>query len=67
MTIRRSWQYALMLAMALAAGHSIGAVIVITVLDALSRAGSERLIIDLVRLPDAGQRRETANYQGIGW
>ena len=37
------------------------------VLDALSRAGSERLIIDLVRLPDAGQRRETANYQGIGW
>ncbi len=37
------------------------------VLEALSRAGSERLIIDLVRLPDAGRRREAANYQGIGW
>jgi GDP-mannose 6-dehydrogenase len=37
------------------------------VVDVLARAGSERLIIDLVRLPNAGQLRGTPNYQGIGW
>ena len=37
------------------------------VLEVLGRAGAERLIIDLVRLPDADQRRGTPNYQGIGW
>ena len=37
------------------------------VVDALARAGADRLIIDLVRLPNAGQLRETPNYQGIGW
>ena len=36
-------------------------------LEVLGRAGAERLIIDLVRLPDADQRRGTPNYQGIGW
>jgi len=37
------------------------------VVDVLARAGSERVIIDLVRLPNAGQLRGTPNYQGIGW
>ncbi len=37
------------------------------VVDALALAGADRLIIDLVRLPDAGQLRGTPNYQGIGW
>jgi GDP-mannose 6-dehydrogenase len=37
------------------------------VVDVLARAGSERLIIDLVRLPNAVQLRATPNYQGIGW
>lgn len=37
------------------------------VVDAVSRAGAERLIIDLVRLPNAAQLRGTPNYQGIGW
>jgi GDP-mannose 6-dehydrogenase len=37
------------------------------VVDAISRLGSERLIIDLVRLPNAGQLRGKPNYQGIGW
>jgi GDP-mannose 6-dehydrogenase len=37
------------------------------VVDAISRIGSERLIIDLVRLPNAGQLRGQPNYQGIGW
>lgn len=37
------------------------------VVEAMSRAGADRLIVDLVRLPDAVRLRETANYQGIGW
>jgi GDP-mannose 6-dehydrogenase len=37
------------------------------VVDAISRLGSERLVIDLVRLPNAGELRGTPNYQGIGW
>jgi GDP-mannose 6-dehydrogenase len=37
------------------------------VVDAIARAGSDRLIIDLVRLPNAGQLRGAPNYQGIGW
>ncbi|MCW2589351.1 MAG: GDP-mannose dehydrogenase [Mycobacterium sp.] len=37
------------------------------VVDAIARAGSDRFIVDLVRLPDAEQLRGAANYQGIGW
>jgi GDP-mannose 6-dehydrogenase len=37
------------------------------VVDAISRVGSECLIIDLVRLPDAAHLRGRSNYQGIGW
>jgi GDP-mannose 6-dehydrogenase len=37
------------------------------VVEAIARAGADRLIIDLVRLPDAGQLRGAPNYQGIGW
>jgi GDP-mannose 6-dehydrogenase len=37
------------------------------VVDAIARAGSARLIIDLVRLPDAEILRESPNYTGIGW
>jgi GDP-mannose 6-dehydrogenase len=37
------------------------------VVDAVAKADSDRLIIDLVRLPDAAQLRESSNYQGIGW
>jgi GDP-mannose 6-dehydrogenase len=37
------------------------------VVDAIARAGSDRLIVDLVRLPNAGQLRGAPNYQGIGW
>lgn len=37
------------------------------VVEVISRAGPERLIIDLVRLPNAAQLRGTPNYQGIGW
>jgi len=37
------------------------------VVEAVSRAGAQRLIIDLVRLPDAAQLRGTPTYQGIGW
>jgi GDP-mannose 6-dehydrogenase len=36
------------------------------VLDALTRAG-DRIILDLVRLPDAQQRRSQPGYIGIGW
>jgi GDP-mannose 6-dehydrogenase len=36
------------------------------VLDILDKAG-ERPIVDLVRVPDAEQRRETENYLGLGW
>ncbi|SCX07138.1 nucleotide sugar dehydrogenase [Mycolicibacterium fluoranthenivorans] len=37
------------------------------VIDAIARAGSDQLIVDLVRLPNAGHLRGTPNYQGIGW
>ena len=37
------------------------------VVDAIARAGSDRFIVDLVRLPDAGALRAAPNYQGIGW
>ena len=37
------------------------------VVDAIARAASDRLIIDLVRLPNAGQLRGGPNYRGIGW
>ncbi|MEO3853617.1 nucleotide sugar dehydrogenase [Acrocarpospora sp. B8E8] len=37
-----------------------------TVLSALDAAG-DRTIIDLVRLPDAAQRRELPGYVGLGW
>lgn len=37
------------------------------VVDAVARAGTERVIIDLVRLPNAAQLRMSPNYQGIGW
>lgn len=37
------------------------------VVEAISRARSDQLIIDLVRLPDAEVMRENRNYRGIGW
>lgn len=37
------------------------------VVDAIARAGSDRLIIDLVRLPDATALRGQSNYEGIAW
>jgi GDP-mannose 6-dehydrogenase len=37
------------------------------VIDAIARAGSDRLIIDLVRLPNAAQLRGRPNYRGISW
>ncbi|RZT25353.1 GDP-mannose 6-dehydrogenase [Mycobacterium sp. BK558] len=37
------------------------------VVDAIARAGSDRFIVDLVRLPNAEQLRGAQNYQGIGW
>jgi GDP-mannose 6-dehydrogenase len=37
------------------------------VIEAIARAASDRLIIDLVRLPNAGQLRGGLNYRGIGW
>src|SRR4051794_2874847 len=36
------------------------------VLDALSAPGN-RIVVDLVRLPDAEARRATEGYQGLGW
>lgn len=36
------------------------------VLDILDRAG-DRTVVDLVRVPDAEQRRENAGYLGLGW
>jgi GDP-mannose 6-dehydrogenase len=36
------------------------------VLEALSAAG-DRLVVDLVRLPDAVARRTNDGYQGLGW
>jgi GDP-mannose 6-dehydrogenase len=37
------------------------------VVEAIDHAGPDQLIIDLVRLPDAGALRSEPNYQGIGW
>jgi GDP-mannose 6-dehydrogenase len=37
------------------------------VVRAVDRAGDSRLVIDLVRLPGADQRRAGAGYEGIGW
>lgn len=37
------------------------------VVAALDGATGERTIIDLVRLPDAAQRREQKGYHGLGW
>jgi GDP-mannose 6-dehydrogenase len=36
------------------------------VLDALSAPG-DRIVVDLVRLPDAETRRAHDGYQGLGW
>ena len=37
------------------------------VVDVLERAGSDKLVIDLVRLPGAAQLRGSQKYRGIGW
>jgi GDP-mannose 6-dehydrogenase len=37
------------------------------VVDAVSRCGSDRLVVDLVRLPDAAVMRGRVNYRGIAW
>ena len=37
------------------------------VIDAIARAGSDKLIVDLVRLPNAEELRGNPNYRGIGW
>ncbi|MGE2834256.1 nucleotide sugar dehydrogenase [Mycobacterium sp. SMC-4] len=37
------------------------------VVDVIDRAGADRFIVDLVRLPGAENLRGTPNYQGIGW
>ncbi len=37
------------------------------IVEALAHARPDRKIIDLVRLPNAGQLREMSNYQGISW
>lgn len=37
------------------------------VVEVVDRAGPDRFIIDLVRLPGAEQRRKMLQYQGIGW
>ncbi|HEX4252861.1 MAG TPA: nucleotide sugar dehydrogenase [Pseudonocardia sp.] len=34
---------------------------------AMSKAGPDRLVVDLVRLPDAAERREDPAYVGISW
>jgi GDP-mannose 6-dehydrogenase len=36
------------------------------VLDVLAEPG-DRIVVDLVRLPDADERRATVGYQGLGW
>jgi GDP-mannose 6-dehydrogenase len=36
------------------------------VLDALAAPG-DRIVVDLVRLPDAETRRASEGYQGLGW
>jgi GDP-mannose 6-dehydrogenase len=37
------------------------------VVDAVNRAGPDRLVLDLVRLPNAEELRGNPNYRGIGW
>lgn len=37
------------------------------VLDALTRARTDQLVVDLVRLPDASQMRGRDDYRGIAW
>jgi GDP-mannose 6-dehydrogenase len=37
------------------------------VVNAIERAGPDKLVIDLVRLPGAGQLRGSQKYRGIGW
>lgn len=37
------------------------------VVDAVERAPSEKLVIDLVRLPNAAELQRKSNYRGIGW
>ena len=37
------------------------------VVDAIERAGSDKLVVDLVRLPNAEELRGKPNYCGIGW
>jgi UDP-N-acetyl-D-mannosaminuronate dehydrogenase len=37
------------------------------VVDAIKRAAPDRLVLDLVRLPDAEELRANSNYRGIGW
>jgi len=37
------------------------------VVDAVARCGSDRLVVDLVRLPNAAQMRGGRNYRGIAW
>jgi GDP-mannose 6-dehydrogenase len=37
------------------------------IVDALARSSSSQLVVDLVRLPDADEKRGRANYRGIAW
>jgi GDP-mannose 6-dehydrogenase len=37
------------------------------IVDALTRIDADKLVIDLVRLPNADQLRSQHNYRGIGW
>jgi GDP-mannose 6-dehydrogenase len=37
------------------------------VVDAIAQCGSDRLVVDLVRLPNAAQMRGNSNYRGIAW
>lgn len=37
------------------------------VLAVLADAGNERVVVDLARLPDAGERRGSPNYAGVAW
>lgn len=37
------------------------------VVDAVARAGADKVVIDLVRLPNAEEMRGTSSYRGIGW
>ncbi len=37
------------------------------VIDAVRRSSPDQLVVDLVRLPDAGQLRGRENYRGIAW